>query len=506
MEVYIKTGKRKKCVYTIIHKYNKKLYGVQSGRKRKLCMLKVRSFEQNNQILHGSSRGSNVNGTGQLLEKGVYMRQNKKKMSVTVKIFIALVLGAICGMGLYYLVPAGTFRDTILINGILNVIGNGFLRAMQMLVVPLVLCSLICGSMSIGDTKSMGKIGIRTIAFYMITTAIAITLSLGIGKLVNPGKGLNIASIHQTEVTIAQQSSLSDVLINIIPKNPIASLAEGNMLQIIVFAILIGIILAKFGEKAATVANFFRQMNDIMMEMTAMVMKVAPIGVFCLITKTFAGIGFDVLLPLLKYIGGVYIALAIQCFIVYLLLLKGVTKLDPRIFIRKFLPVMGFAYSTASSNATIPYSIETLEKKHGVSKRISSFTIPLGATVNMDGTAIMQGVAVIFAAQAFGIELTFANYLTVILTATLASIGTAGVPGVGIITLSMVFSSVGLPIEAISLIMGVDRIVDMARTVVNITGDAVCTTIVAHMEQEVDYEVYAKEDSARKLKGMTVSE
>lgn len=227
-----------------------------------------------------------------------------------------------------------------------------------------------------------------------------------------------------------------------------------------------------------------------MMEMTMAVMKLAPIGVFCLIAKTFAEIGFEVFLPLLKYMFCVLLALAVQCFVVYLGLLKIFSGLNPFIFIKNFFPVMAFAFSTSTSNATIPMNIDTLAEKMGVSKKISSFTIPLGATINMDGTSIMQGVAVVFTAQAFGIPLDMMDYLTVIGTATLASIGTAGVPSVGLITLTMVFNSVGLPIEGIALIMGIDRILDMTRTAVNITGDAVCTTIVASWNKAVDRDVY----------------
>ena len=224
-----------------------------------------------------------------------------------------------------------------------------------------------------------------------------------------------------------------------------------------------------------------------------MVMSLAPIGVFCLISRTFATIGFSAFLPLAKYMIAVLIALAVQCFGVYQILLKIFTGLNPLKFIKKFFPVMAFAFSTATSNATIPLSIDTLNKKVGVSKKISSFTIPLGATINMDGTSIMQGVAVVFAAQAFNIPLTLTDYLIVIGTATLASIGTAGVPSVGLVTLTMVFNSVGLPVEAIGLIMGIDRILDMTRTAVNITGDAVCTTIVAHQNKALDKDVFYRE-------------
>lgn len=418
------------------------------------------------------------------------MENSKKKINLTTKIFIALILGAICGIVLHYYVPSGNFRDNILIEGAFYVVGNGFLRLMQMLVVPLVFCSLVCGASAIGDTKTLGKVGIKTIGFYLVTTALAITVALSVAKVVNPGIGLDISAIEQAETTIAESTSFADTLLNIIPKNPIQGLAEGNMLQIILFAILVGIILAKLGSKVDVVSKFFSQFNDVMMEMTMIVMKVAPVGVFCLISRTFANIGFDAFVPMLKYMFSVFFALGLQCFVVYMLLLKGFTGLNPVKFIKKFAPVMGFAFSTATSNATIPMSIDTLDKKVGVSKRISSFTIPLGATINMDGTAIMQGVAVVFAAQAFGINLTFADYITVIATATLASIGTAGVPGVGLITLSMVFNSVGLPVEGIALIMGIDRILDMTRTAVNITGDAVCTTIVANQNGDLDKEVF----------------
>lgn len=416
--------------------------------------------------------------------------KEKKKISLTSQIFIALIIGCICGVVLHYCVPSGYIKDTVIVNGIFNVVGNGFIRLMKMLVVPLVLCSLVCGSMAMGDTKSLGKIGVKTLIFYLFTTALAISIALLVGRFINPGLGLDVSNITTAEVSVAEQTSIADTLLNIIPDNPISALANGTMLQIIFFALFIGILLAKLGESASIVGNFFSQFNDIMMEMTLAVMKVAPIGVFCLIAKTFSGIGFSAFIPLGKYMIGVLLALAVQCFIVYQLLLKAFTGLNPFKFIKKFLPVMSFAFSTATSNATIPLSIDTLDEKMGVSRKISSFTIPLGATINMDGTSIMQGVAVVFAAQAFGITLTPMDYATVILTATLASVGTAGVPGVGLVTLSMVFASVGLPVEAIGLIMGIDRILDMSRTAVNITGDAVCTTIIAAQNNMIDKEKF----------------
>lgn len=416
-------------------------------------------------------------------------KAEKKKIGLTTRIFISLLLGAILGVFLHYCVLPNDAVQNILVDGVFYVVGQGFLRLMQMLVVPLVLCSLICGASAIGDTKTLGKVGVRTVVFYIITTALAVAVALTVARIINPGMGMDLNSLQTTE------TSMVDTLLDIIPKNPIESLATGNMLQIIVFAIIVGIILAKLGDKTQIVHNLFQQGNDIMMEMTMMVMSLAPIGVFCLIARTFSGMGFDAFQPLIKYMFAVMLALVIQCLGVYQILLKLFTGLNPIRFIKKFLPVMGFAFSTATSNATIPLSIDTLERKMGVSRRISSFTIPLGATINMDGTSIMQGVAVVFIAQAYGIALTPMDYVTVIATATLASIGTAGVPSVGLVTLSMVLTSVGLPIEGIGFIMGIDRILDMSRTAVNITGDAVCTTIVANQNQALDKEVFNKKEA-----------
>ena len=416
--------------------------------------------------------------------------KTKKKLSLSTIIFIALLTGAVFGILIHYFIPEGYFRDTILINGIFYVLGNGFIRLMQMLVVPLVFCSLVCGAMAIGDTKTLGTVGVKTIIFYLITTALAVCLALSVASLINPGLGMH-ETVSDTSAAVETTTiNFADTLLNIIPKNIFNSLANGDMLPVIVFALFTGILLASMGNRVSTIANFFSQFNDIMMEMTTAVMKVAPVGVFCLIAKTFAGIGFDAFVPMLKYMVSVILALALQCFVVYQVLLFLFTRLNPFRFIRKFFPVMTFAFSTSTSNATIPLSIDTLFKKIGVSKRISSFTIPLGATINMDGTSIMQGVAVIFIAQAYGIDLTPSALATVVATATVASIGTAGVPSVGLVTLSMVLTSVGLPTEGIALIMGIDRILDMLRTAVNITGDAVCTTIIARQQGAFKKEVF----------------
>lgn len=425
------------------------------------------------------------------------MKKNKgkKKLGLTTVIFIALIAGAVTGTIINNFFMHIDVVNKVIVEGIFYVIGQGFISLMKMLVVPLVFCSIVCGAASIGDTKTLGKVGVRTIIFYICTTMLAVAVALSVASLINPGLGLDMSAVENVKTTIDSSAtntdlSLVDTILNIIPTNPIASLANGEMLQIIVFALIVGIILAKLKDKAQLVSNFFQQGNDIMMEMTMMIMKIAPIGVFCLVGRTFSELGFSAMVPMFKYMITVVLALAIQCYGVFMIMLRVFAGLNPFKFAKKFFPVQAFAFSTATSNATIPLNIDTLEEKVGVSRKISGFTIPLGATINMDGTSIMQGVAVVFVAQAFGIHLDPADYLTVIATATLASIGTAGVPSVGLVTLAMVFDSVGLPVSGIGLIMGIDRILDMLRTAVNITGDAVCTTIVAKQNKELDKEVF----------------
>ncbi len=429
-----------------------------------------------------------------MAEKEIKQEKEKKPFPLTKWILVGLAAGIVLGVIFHYLVPASPIRDDIFVNGIFYFLGQGFIRLMQMLVVPLVFCSIVCGAASMGDVKTLGVVGVKTLVFYLCTTAVAVSVALGISNLINPGLGVDMASLVASDPsTLGSTSSNTTVvqtIMNIIPTNPVAALANGDMLCVIFFALFVGIIIALLGRHVDVVHRFFEQFNDIMMKMTQLVMYVAPIGVFALLARTFTNIGFDAFLPMIKYMGSVLIALAIQAFVVYMLLLAVFARLNPITFIRKFWSVMVFAFSTATSNATIPLNMETLDQRMGVDRKISSFTIPLGATINMDGTAIMQGCAVVFTAQLFGMQLGIVEYLTVIATATLASIGTAGVPSVGLITLSMVFNSIGLPLEGIALIMGIDRILDMCRTAVNITGDAVCTTIVAKQSHYMNVDVY----------------
>ena len=303
--------------------------------------------------------------------------KKRKKMGLTTKIFIGLIGGLILGVIFNLWIPHGYVRDTIFVEGIFYVIGNGFIRLMKMLVVPLVFCSLVCGAASIGDTKALGKVGGKTIIFYLFTTAVAVTIAICVATLIRPGIGLDMSSIQTQEVMTAESTSVVDTILDIIPENPIHSLAEGIMLQIILFALVVGVLLAKMGERAELINNLFQQLNELMMEMTNLIMGLAPVGVFCMIARTFANLGFDAFIPLLKYMFSVVLGLAIQCFIIYMILLFVFTRLNPMKFLKKFFPVMAFAFSTSTSNATIPLNIETLEEKIGVSRKIASFTIPL---------------------------------------------------------------------------------------------------------------------------------
>lgn len=419
-------------------------------------------------------------------------KNKKKKLGLSQQIFIALIAGLVVGILIHYFMPAGHFRDDVLVEGIFYTIGQVFIRLMQMLVVPLVFFSIADGCRNLGDTETLGKVGVRIVLFYICTTALAIFLSLMLARIIGPGKGMNMSlGANEFEVDGGEEFSLSKTILNFVPTNPIGALANGEMIQIIIFAVIVGLLIASMEDRLITLGNVVTEMNDLMMGMTMWVMKLAPIGVFFLISRTFASLGYDVIISMLSYMATVLGGLLVQLILVYMVLLTVFTRVNPINFLKKFAPVMTFAFSTASSNATVPVNIKTLEEM-GVDRKISSFTIPLGATINMDGTAIMQGVAVVFIANAYNIDLTAADFATVILTATIASVGTAGIPSVGLITLSMVLQSVGLPVEGIAMIMGIDRILDMARSAINISGDATGTIVVANSVGSFDKEKYIR--------------
>lgn len=412
-----------------------------------------------------------------------------RKLTLTTEILIAMLAGAVVGVVVNMLFDdTGTVHD-LLVGGLFSVIGSIFVASLKMLVVPLVFVSLVCGVTALGDVAALGRIGIKAILLYLMTTAIAITIALSLAGIVSPGEGFVIAD-EAADFQGREAPALSKVITDIVPSNPVAAFADGNMLQIIVFAIIFGIAMTLAGERGQHVQSFFTDLNAVVMSMVGIVMRLAPYGVFCLIAKTFATQGVDIIMPLASYFMTVVAALLVHALVVYGLLIKFLARLNPVMFFRKMRAAMVFAFSTASSNATIPVTLRTVEHRLGVKNSVASFTVPLGATINMDGTAIMQGVATVFIAHVYGADLGLAEYLTVILTATLASIGTAGVPGVGLIMLSMVLIQVGLPVEGIALIIGVDRLLDMMRTAVNITGDATVTSIVAKTENAFDHATF----------------
>lgn len=416
-------------------------------------------------------------------------------MSLTNRILIAMVAGILLG-SLISLVSHSaaapeflrTLLDEYLVGGLFDVIGRIFVASLKLLVVPLVFVSLICGSSSLGTSSRMGPIAGKTLFFYLITTALAVTAALTFAVLIGPGNGVVLAAeaVYQP----AESPLLTDVLVNIFPSNPVQAMAEGKMLQIIVFALLFGFAISRAGEPGRRIASFFRDMEAVVMKMVEILMSLAPYGVFALLAKLFATLGIGAILDLAAYFFTVLSVLLFHALVVYSLLLKGLTGLSPAILLSKMRPVWAFAFSTASSGATIPVTLRTVERRMGVHNSVAGFTVPLGATINMDGTAIMQGVATVFIAEVYGVDLSMAGYLTVILTATLASVGTAAVPGVGLITLAMVLTQVGLPVEGIALIIGVDRLLDMVRTAVNVTGDSVVSIIVANSEKQFDKNVF----------------
>ncbi len=414
----------------------------------------------------------------------------EKKMSLTVKVLLGMALGIVVGLiiNLTGLNASGGFVDQYIVNGLFHVVGTMFVNALKMLVVPLVFFSLICGVCGIGDIRMLGRVGGKSFALYMMTTAIAIATAIIIAVTFGIGKGMNQAT--DAAFTGKESPPLSQVLIDIIPKNPIASMANGDMLPIIFFAILVGISMLIVGTKAKSFVEGAEIANEIMMKMVTIVMSVAPYAVFALIAKAVATLGLGLLASLAGYVGVLVGALMFHLFVTLMIVLKVFSGLSPAMFLKKIRNVQVFAFSTASSNATIPVTMRTVTERFGVNNSVASFTVPFGATINMDGTAIMQGVATVFIANVYGVELGIGGYLTVILMSVLASIGTAGVPGVGLIMLSMVFTQVGLPVEGIGLVLGVDRLMDMIRTAVNVSGDATVSSIVAKSEGKLDLSVY----------------
>jgi len=430
------------------------------------------------------------------------------KYSLTTRIVIGMFSGIVLGSFLQWLMPNG--KDfvinlfifdlsikTFFVDGILEIIGQIFMASLRMLVVPLVFVSLVCGVCSLQDTTKLGRIGGKAIGLYLVTTAIAISFAILMALLIAPGEGVNM--IANTSFSSREAPSLAQVIIQMFPTNPFEAFAQGKMLQVIVFALLFGIAIALSGKTGERVAAIFEDLSVVIMRLVTILMNLAPYGVFALLATLFTTVSIETFGNLIVYFLVVLAVLLIHALFTYPVLLRIFTGLSPVRFLKKMRDAAIFAFSTASSNATIPVTLETATKKMGVKNSIASFTVPLGATINMDGTAIMQGVATVFIAQVFSQDLTLADYLTVVLTATLASIGTAGVPGVGLIMLAMVLEQVGLPVEGIALIIGVDRLLDMTRTAVNVTGDSMVSIIVAKSEGQFDNDMFLDDEAGHTI-------
>ncbi len=420
-------------------------------------------------------------------------------MSLTNRILLAMVLGI--GLGSVLEVVLGSLsKDSSLygflyngmVMGLFDVLGRIFIASLKLLVVPLVLVSLICGMAALGASSRMGPIAGKTLGLYLVTTCIAVSLGLAIALAVGPGEGVN--AVASSDFVPKEAPPIKETLINIFPTNPVAAMAEGNMLQVIVFALLVGFALTRAGEAGQRLIAWFQDMEVVVMKMVGVLIELAPYGVFALLTKLFATMGFGTIFDLAAYFFTLLGVLLFHGLVVYGLVLRTLTPLSPAMLRQKMRRVWAFAFSTSSSGATLPVTLRTVEKRLGVNKSVAGFSVPLGATINMDGTAIMQGVATVFIAQVYGIDLSSSQLLMVVLTATLASIGTAAVPSAGLIMLSLVLTQAGLPVEGIALILGVDRLLDMVRTAVNVTGDATVSTVVAYHEGQLDEVVFNDPD------------
>lgn len=397
--------------------------------------------------------------------------------TLTRRIVIAMLAGIALGAALNLAGPPAWVQSFVL-DGAFKVVGTLFVSALKMMVVPLVFVSLVAGVTALGDLSALGRIGVRTLGLYVATTALAIVIALTLAAAVGPGHGFD-AGTPTAHFDAQSAPPITQMLTDTVPTNPVAAMAEGNMLQIIVFALLFGAAVTAAGARGRHVLNLFSDLDAVIMHMVEWIMRLAPWGVFALITPTFAA-----------YVLTLTAALAIQLFVVYPSMVRMLTGLSPRRFVAKLRDPATFAFSTASSGATIPVTLRTVEKRMGVDNSIAAFTVPMGATINMDGTAMMQGVATVFIANVYGVDLSMADFLMVVLTATLASIGTAAIPSVGLVTLTMVLVQVGLPVEGIALIIGVDRLLDMMRTVVNVAGDCAVSCVIARQEGALDETVY----------------
>ena len=404
-------------------------------------------------------------------------------MSFTKKIIVSMVLGIIFGVFINLIDISQSSTHSIIING-LDLVSHLFLSALKLIIIPLIFFSIVCGIVSLSEDVSISRLGIKTISLYLVTTVIAISLGLLFASLISYEPVL-VTDLN-SEINVKDMQSEN----NFFPNNIFKSMVDGNIIHLLIFSILIGISASRIKEKIKTFIKYVHEFNEVINELVRIIITFTPLAVFCILSKTFATQGLDTLIPLMGYFITVVAVLLLHFFITFTLLLKIFTRLDPIIFYRNIKDVLVFTFSTSSSSASIPFTLKTANEKCGVDKSISTFSIPLGATINMDGTAIMQGCATFFLASLYGIDLGINEILTIVITATIASIGTAGIPSAGIIMLTVIFTQIGIPLEGITLLLGVDRLLDMMRTSVNVSGDLCISCIVASSENKLDHNTF----------------
>ncbi len=409
-------------------------------------------------------------------------------MSFTKQVLYSMLFGIFFGLALNVFIIPNELIETFLIENIFTTLATIFILLLKMIVLPLIFVSLISGIVSINDTSALGRIGLKTITLYILTTIVAISLALLSSTLVGyDQQNLNLGTSLVLNTDIPESKNY---ILTFFPENFFASLADGNVIHVLVFAIFLGIAASLIKEEIKVYIDLIDDLNKILNKLVILIIKLTPIAVFCLLAKTFATQGIEVFIPLAKYFFLVIFVLMLHFTITYSILLQLFTSLNLKRFYNKIKSILIFTFSTASSNASIPFTLNAVINKFGVKKSVASFSIPLGATINMDGTAIMQGCATYFLATFYGIDLSLNDYITIIITATLASIGTAGIPSAGILMLSIILTEIGIPLEGITLLLGVDRLLDMIRTSVNVTGDTCITCIVAKSENMLDEKKY----------------
>ena len=404
-------------------------------------------------------------------------------MSFTKKIIVAMILGIVLGTFLNVTdIIESIYGEYVVI--LFNIVSDLFLSSLKLIIIPLIFFSIVCGIISLSDDVSISRIGIKTITLYVSTTVVAISLGLLFSSFIDYEPMLIEGSDNITYANIPQSDS------NIFPSNIFKSLADGNIIHLLIFSVLIGIAASKIKDQVKTFVNYIHEFNIVINQLVKIIISFTPIAVFCILAKTFSSQGLDTIIPLMGYFFTVVSVLLIHFFFTFTLMLKAFTNLNPYKFYQNIKEVIIFTFSTSSSSASIPFTLKAASEKHGIDKSISTFSIPLGATINMDGTAIMQGCATFFLAGLYGISLGFDEIVLIVFTATVASIGTAGIPSAGIIMLTVIFTQIGIPLEGITLLLGVDRLLDMMRTSVNVSGDLCISCIVASSENKLDEKIY----------------